>query len=160
MRLTTISIWADALCYFSISLCKGTIILVKEKEMCQLSVFPIKNIGVMIFAGRCISLQMYFLNRWASMLSNCERTGQWWLRADKAVHNLLTAHLRILLTHLHPFPLGAGEMFWWVVADDNWVSSTLHRRNLQVHSPSWLYRHFPCKWFTYCRPTRNSYGLF
>jgi len=36
---------------------------VKEKEQYQLSVLPIKNIGVMMFAGRHFSLQMYFLNR-------------------------------------------------------------------------------------------------
>ncbi len=38
--------------------------------MYQLSVLPIKNIDVMMFAGRHISLQMYFLNKWASVLSN------------------------------------------------------------------------------------------
>ena len=44
--------------------------------MYQLFVLLIKIIGVMMFAGRCISLQMYFLNKWASMLSN---------RKDKAM---------------------------------------------------------------------------
>ena len=94
--------------------------------------------------GRCIS--------WRSMLPCCpiDKTKRWCLKADKAEHNLVAVRSRILPTLLYPFHRDVGKILLVVAANDNWVSSMLHRRILPIRSLSW--RFCLCKWFAYCRP--------
>ena len=95
------------------------------------------------------------------MLPCCpiDKTKRWCLKADKAEHNLVAVRSRILPTLLYPFHRDVGKILLVVAADDNRVSSMLHRRILPIRSLSWRFHLCLCKWFAYCRPTRNNCGL-